>query len=254
MLQIRRCMFETNSSSACVFSVISYRPDAIKIPKTVKIDSRGDSRLDGYYRYVIDGWAVAFDDTNSFFTFLLENGVEEIFVDGAPVTVDKERATGFHSHMAKEDLMASFFAEGYESFSEWESWGSEIEDSPAGINYLDGYRIQQMAKDPNYVVKVFDGDTDEEIPWEECPLAKQEFKPEWIERLKKDAEAQEQRKKEWEEYKTAFQEKWGIDLDTFDEIYEESSEQIAEEEYSSDDDYYEALQEKMTQEVLKRKK
>ena len=32
------------------------------------------------------------------------------------------------------------------------------------------------------------------------------------------------------------------------------AEQIAEKEYSSDDDYYEALQEKMTQEVLKRKK
>ena len=254
MLQIRRCMFETNSSSACVFSVICYRPDSIKIPKTAKIDSRGDTRLDSLYRYVNDGWSDAFDNANSFFAFLMENGVEEIFVDGAPVTVDRERATGFHSHMTKEDLLARCFAEDYEAFSEWESWGSEIEEGSVCISYLDGYRIQQMAKDTNYVVKVFDGDTDEEIPWEECSLAKQEFKPEWVERLKKDAEAQEQRKKEWEEYKTAFQEKWGIDLDTFDEIYEESSEQIVEQEYSSDDDYYEALQEKMTQEVLKRKK
>lgn len=247
MIQVRCNLFETNSSSACTFSIYLFREDSITIPKEVHIELNGRNRIDNKYY-----WAVRDGKEEAFLAFLKSIGVSRIYVDGQLVDPDIEKASDFKDD--RELTVATCFAEVFEHHSEWESWGDEMEDGPDGISYVDGYKIQQKVKDPAYTVIVLDGRTGEEMPWNECPLSQTVFDPRFIAELESRAEENARREKEWEEYKTKFREKWGIDLDEFEEVYKESSEQIEDDYVNKDEAYYDALQEKMTQEMIKRRK
>ena len=90
MIQIRYNLFETNSSSACTLVVVAFKPDSIHIPKTIRIDSRGDEKIDVFYR------CSGYDDGDEkdFVAFLYDIGVEEVYVDGEIVDL-----TGYNANI-----------------------------------------------------------------------------------------------------------------------------------------------------------
>lgn len=251
MIQVRYNLWETNSSSACTFTVTVYRPDSIKIPKVVHIDSRDyDDKVNR--AYIFSGRD---DEEEQFLAMLGSVGVEEIYVDGKPVSPNLNAG----ELKMKELRLAIMFAEDCKTFSEWHSWGDEIGDGPDGINVRDRYYIQQKVKDPNYEVVVCDGDEYVEIPWDECCISKEVYTEEdlkrwekWDQHVAEIRKQEEEREKEWQEYKTKFLEKYGIDLDTYQDIYDEAITTF--DETIKDEDYYEKLQEAMVQTYLKRKK
>lgn len=247
MLQIREMVFETNSSSACSFSVLAYRPDTINIPKICRIDSNGDTDLDWAFHMADVGWSAMFDNTNDLLAFLKEAGVEQILVDGTPFEPDRERANSPKGN--REDILGRFFAEDKHNFSEIVAWGSEWEDSDP-IWAGDRYKIQQWKKDPNWVVKVYDGDSGKEVDWKDCPISQEEYTDEDIKRFafwEKEKERrkrlEEEKEEEWKKYRAEYIEKYGIDPDEFDKMADEADENI--DPVSDADEYFDKLQDEM---------
>ena len=247
MLQIRNSMFETNSSSACVFFVTVYSPSSIHIPKTCKFDSTGDSNRDKFFQHIARRWNEDFPEVENFYAFLQHIGVETIIVDGREVKADEGKLVIPND---KEQVIARCFADDFASFSEYTCWVSGWEEDVPMFYNLDRYRVQQKAKDPNYVVKVFDGQTGEEIDWEDCSLSKEVFSEEqvqtWINDEKKFERwerIKEQKAKEWEKFRLDYIKKYGVDPDTFDDIHREVEYYL--EPISDDEEYYERLTEEM---------
>lgn len=251
MIQIRYNLFETNSSSACTLIVVAFKPDSIHIPKTIRIDSRGDEKIDIFYR--CSGFADS--DTRDFVAFLYDIGVEEVYVDGEIVDLTDYNA---NIPIDKDILVARLFAAECEEFFDYHSWGDEMEDSPTGITLKDKLKIQEYKKNPSYTVLLEEGGTNKEIAWEDSFLS-QPVPQELIDNLakwEKEAERRKQleieREEEWKKYRIAYMEKYGIDPDEFDKISEEADTEI--DPVSNADEYFEKLQEKMIQKAQKKRR
>ena len=165
MLQIRHCLFETNSSSACVLSVMIAQIEGLEIPNKVQIDSSArpwDYNLSGCYVL-----ADRNDQTDRFLGLLKHSGVKEIYVDGKLVEADEEvRDVKF---LPVECVLAMCFGD-YKVFSEWRGWGSEYEDSTF-LRANEIFEIQAKLRDPNYIVICDDGEGNE-INWNDLPYSK----------------------------------------------------------------------------------
>ena len=257
MIQIRHNLFETNSSSACVFSVVVYRPDTIKIPKVVHINSKGDEPIDRMYHY--SDWVEQYDgNRDNFLAFLKSIGIEEIYLDGKKVEPDIDKMV----FKGDKDLeIGKMFAEENYYFSEWQSWGDELCEGNGTdyISFPNRYKIQQFVKDPNYIVKILDGDNGKEIAWEDCPISKEVYTEADIKRWEswqKDAERRKQleieKEQEWNKYRQEYMAKYGIDPDEFDKITEEADNNV--EPVSDADEYFDRLQDEIYKETIKQKK
>lgn len=174
MIQVRYNQFETNSSSTMTFAVDICQVVDLEIPPVVHIETggfAGDNNINGVY-----AWADWQHQVDQFLGLLKYSGVREIYVDGRLVDADPEDR--YVKILRPEVILAKCFGD-FKSFSEWSGHGDEWENS----QYLTKGQIktvQNMLKDPNYIVICMDGDGNE-IDWESTRFAKMVISDEEVE-------------------------------------------------------------------------
>lgn len=174
MIQVRYNQFETNSSSTMTFAVDICQVVDLEIPPVVHIETggfAGDNNINGVY-----AWADWQHQVDQFLGLLKYSGVREIYVDGRLVDADPEDR--YVKILRPEVILAKCFGD-FKSFSEWSGHGDEWENS----QYLTKGQIktvQNMFKDPNYIVICMDGDGNE-IDWESTRFAKMVISDEEVE-------------------------------------------------------------------------
>lgn len=174
MIQVRYNQFETNSSSTMTFAVDICQVVDLEIPPVVHIETggfAGDNNINGVY-----AWADWQHQVDQFLGLLKYSGVKEIYVDGKLVDADPEDR--YVKILRPEVILAKCFGD-FKSFSEWSGHGDEWENS----QYLTKGQIktvQNMFKDPNYIVICMDGDGNE-IDWESTRFAKMVISDEEVE-------------------------------------------------------------------------
>ena len=166
MIQVRYKMFETNSSSACSLSISIIQIENLEIPSRIDIDTNchtWDNTAGSRYLIAKE------NGTEQDFLDLLANvGVKEIYLDGKPVSANPENHT-YRNTRDKIDL-AICFGE-YMNFSEWSSWGGEIDDYNPPISLANIKKIQEYAKNPDYMIHCTDGEDGNELDWYSLPYS-----------------------------------------------------------------------------------
>lgn len=165
MIQVRYKIFETNSSSACTLSVSIIQIDNLDIPSTIQIDSSSNVwDHDINARYAL---AKRDEREQDFLDLLANAGVKQIYVDGVLKEANPENHT---SRSTKDfiDLAISFGD--YFNYSEWHSWGGEIDSWNPPLSLASIKNIQIHDKDPDYMIYCTDGE-DGEIDWHSLPYS-----------------------------------------------------------------------------------